>query len=54
MAEEQGKVTGPLEKSAQDRPGGGEAEKPEAQVPKPRHPPAANFEFVIATSLLGR
>src|SRR6266850_2287774 len=41
VAEEQGKVTGPLDAKAVPDPAGGKAEKPEASVPKPVAPPAA-------------
>ncbi len=39
VADEQGKVTGPLEKSASEPPSGGKAEKAVVGVPKPKPPP---------------
>ncbi|MFL6573775.1 MAG: hypothetical protein ACJ8G4_18595, partial [Burkholderiales bacterium] len=41
VAQEQGKVTGPLERKAVPDPTGGKAEKPEVALPKPVSPPAA-------------
>ena len=41
VAQEQGKVTGPLDRKAVPDPTGGKAEKPEVAVPKPVSPPAA-------------
>jgi len=41
VAQEQDKVTGPLDRKAVPDPTGGKAEKPEVAVPKPVSPPAA-------------